>query len=115
MCVKVSYLENQFLDLWKSLNPDLPLEREQKLIPKRQFRFDFVYEPAKVVFEINGGVFAKMGHSTGKGINRDYQKLALAQMEGWRCFLLSSDMVSYDWVAQLGEFCRLPLSSAISK
>jgi hypothetical protein len=41
------------------------------------------------------------------GINRDYQKLALAQMQGWRCFLLSSDMVNFEWVQQLGEFCRM--------
>lgn len=102
----MSYLENQFLDLWQCLNPDLPLEREKKLIPRRQFRFDFVYEPAKVVFEINGGVWRKMGHSSGKGINRDYQKLALAQMQGWRCFLLSSEMIDFEWVKQLGEFCR---------
>ena len=94
----VSELELLFDELWLELFPDLDLEVEQTIIPQRKYRFDYVHHPSKVAIELNGGVWARMGHSTGSGITRDYEKLNLAQSLGWRVFQLSGDMINPEWL-----------------
>jgi len=63
------------------------IEFEQQvkgLIPGRQFVMDFVFRSAKLIVEINGGVWLqKSGHNTSKGIMRDYEKSNLAQLNGF--------------------------------
>ena len=59
-------------------------EREAAVIPGRKFRFDFCFREARLLIEINGGTFTKGGHSTGRGIARDYEKANLAVLQGWR-------------------------------
>lgn len=59
-------------------------EREYKFHPDRKFRADFAFPDRKLIIEVNGGIWmAKSGHSTGKGIQRDYQKANAAQLLGW--------------------------------
>ncbi len=67
--------------------------REYQAIKGRKYRFDFCWEHAKLLAEINGGTFTKGAHSTGTGIRRDYEKNNLAQLEGWRCLMFDSEMV----------------------
>ena len=56
-------------------------EREYKFHPDRKFRADFAFPDRKLIIEVNGGIWmAKSGHSTGKGIQRDYQKANAAQL-----------------------------------
>lgn len=68
-------------------------EREVIFIPGRKFRADFCWKKFKVVAEVNGGTYAHMGHSTGAGIERDYKKLALANLHGWRLFYFTKRMI----------------------
>lgn len=91
----VSNLEEYFIDAWEMYYPHLQLEREVKLIPKRSFRFDFAHIPSKIAIEINGGNYKsqRSGHSTAVGLYRDYEKLNLAQLEGYSVFMLDSKMV----------------------
>lgn len=46
-----------------------------------------------MVFEVNGGTWVKSGHSSGAGIERDYEKLALLHLNGWKCFFVSGRSV----------------------
>lgn len=41
--MRESPLEAKFAARWASRYPDLPFEREVKIIPKRQFRADFAF------------------------------------------------------------------------
>lgn len=61
-------------------------KREFRAIPGRQFRWDFAWPDDKLLIEVQGGTFArgKMGHSTGMGQNRDFEKQNLATLAGYR-------------------------------
>ncbi|WP_231489890.1 hypothetical protein [Pedobacter sp. Leaf170] len=52
---------------------------------ERQYRFDYTIPKFKIAIEQNGGIWAKgnSGHSSGKGIQRDMDKSALAASLGW--------------------------------
>ena len=47
----------------------------------------------RVLVELNGGTYAHMGHSTGTGIARDYEKSNLAVLAGWKAFAFDRRMV----------------------
>ena len=68
-------------------------EREYAAVPGRRYRWDFAWADARVLVEINGGTYAHMGHSTGTGIARDYEKSNLAMLAGWRTFVFDRRMV----------------------
>lgn len=70
-------------------------EREVCVIPNRKFRFDFAWtDPAyRLLVEVQGGVFKRGGHSTGVGITRDAEKLALATLAGYRVFFVTTNQV----------------------
>ncbi len=52
------------------------------IIPNRDYRFDYAWPCAKVAVEQQGF----RDHSTRKGLQRDYDKLNLAQAAGWKVF-----------------------------
>jgi len=70
----------------------IPFEREYKPIPGRRYRYDFFFQPDLLV-EINGGTFRHMGHSTGNGIQRDYDKANQAVLAGFRVLLFTGEDV----------------------
>lgn len=98
-----SILEKRFENLWESLFPQIDLEAEVCLIPNRRFRFDYVNHEAKVAIEINGQIWQKGGHSSGTGIMRDYEKLNLAQKEGYIVFQLCCKMITKDWLSAIAQ------------
>jgi len=53
---------------------------------ERNYRLDYAIPKYKIGIEVNGGVWAKgnSGHSSGKGILRDYEKSNLAQSLDWK-------------------------------
>jgi very-short-patch-repair endonuclease len=67
--------------------------REYQAIPGRRFRFDFAWKKERLLVEINGGTYSKGAHSTGTGINRDYEKGNLAVLNGWRVLSFDTKMV----------------------
>lgn len=90
-----SYLEEKFLRGWERDYPFLPLLREYKPLTARRFRLDFAHVESRVGIEIQGGTWGRKGaHSSGKGLNRDYEKLNLIQSDGWIVFQLSGDMLN---------------------
>jgi len=72
----------------------LPEPEREYLVPGvPRFRYDFAWIEQKLLVEINGGTWGHMGHSTGKGIARDYRKNRLPQALGWRCYSFTGDEV----------------------
>lgn len=67
--------------------------REFMAIPGRRYRWDFAWPDSFVLVELNGGTYARMGHSTGTGIARDYEKSNLAVLAGWKVFAFDRRMV----------------------
>ncbi len=67
--------------------------REFQAIPGRKFRFDFAWRKERLLVEINGGTYSKGAHSTGTGINRDYEKGNLAVLNGWRVLSFDTKQV----------------------
>jgi very-short-patch-repair endonuclease len=104
-----SHLERNFESLWDELYPDIDLYTEEQLIPKRKYRFDFVNKEAKVAIEINGQIWSKGGHSSGTGLQRDYEKMNLAQCLGYAVFQLSSDMINEYWINNIANTIKMRL------
>lgn len=99
-------LEEQFLFQVRALGLPEPT-REYCAIPTRNFRFDFAWLEQKVLVEVNGGTYQHMGHSTGAGLSRDYEKHNLATLAGWRVLSFDRKMVeSGEAVAFTAEILR---------
>lgn len=50
-------------------------------------------EPKRVIAEINGGIWGKGGHSTGRGLTRDFFKQSVAQLLDFEYYEFSPQMV----------------------
>lgn len=101
--MKASELEKLFELHWESLFPHLDLYAEQKLIPSRRFRFDFVHYPSRIAIEINGGNWIFGRHTRPDALNSEYEKVLLAAREGYTVLFLSQDQVTREYVQLLGE------------
>jgi hypothetical protein len=97
----VSSLELKFDELWNSLYPDVDLDTEIQLIPRRKFRFDYVHYASKTAIELNGGIFINGGHTGGRSQIRDYKKNLLAMMEGYVVITLGTDMITTENLARI--------------
>jgi hypothetical protein len=99
-----SKLELKFLDLWQHLHPSIELIPEVKLIPQRRFRFDFVHLNSKTAIELNGGNFINGRHTRPVALNNEYEKMNLALLNGYRVFILSSQMVNERWLSDISHY-----------
>jgi hypothetical protein len=98
-----SEVEFAFAHLWATEYPEIDLWYEWPLHPivisplagktkkARPKLIDFYHMESKTGIEINGGIHAKGGHSTGTGIQRDYAKQQLASAHGILLIPLSSE------------------------
>jgi len=76
-----------FYQLTAVLDPaHVTIEREYKFHPTRKWRADICLPEQSILIECNGGTYVHMGHSTGQGISRDYEKANEANILGW-CYL----------------------------
>ena len=66
------------------------------LVPGRKFRVDWLFRTARVVVEIDGGIWKKgaSGHSSGAGILRDMEKANLLQLEGFIVLRFSPEQIN---------------------
>jgi very-short-patch-repair endonuclease len=68
--------------------------REVKLIPGREWRFDFFFPEQSLAIEIDGGTAYGMSrHSRGRGYENDARKLNSAAAQGIRVLRFTSEMV----------------------
>jgi hypothetical protein len=52
-----------------------------------------VYPDHRIAIEIQGGIWVKSHHTSGKGIQRDCEKLNLCVLAGYHPLLITSDMI----------------------
>jgi|SRR5712664_638838 len=67
-------------------------EVEYQFHPDRRFRFDLANVENRLGFEACGGQWTG-GHRHRAAITRDYEKLNLAQVHGWRCFYFTNEQI----------------------
>ena len=83
----------------------LPVPEREYRFCSRRFRFDFAWPKQKIAVEIQGGIYSQGRHSRGIGQESDYEKLALALIDGWQVLLVSPGQVkngkALGWVETL--------------
>ena len=98
-----SRLEDRFLFLWKlAKGPDL--EREYRFHHERRWRADFAHMEARVLIEIEGGLWVNGRHNRAAGFNADLEKNLEASLAGWRVFRLGPDQITMENVERLARF-----------
>ncbi len=102
----MSDLENMFAFQLKTAG--IPFEQQVKFSGDRKFLADFFFRDAKLIVEINGGVWMqKSGHNTAKGIQRDYEKSNEAQLLGYTYLQYTKkeldNLIALDTVRRLVE------------
>ncbi len=103
-----SELEQRFACRWVQLYPEIDLEVEGQLIPKRKYRIDFYHRAATVAIELNG----YRDHSSKVKIQRDYRKLQILQAMGWVAFPLSwADVDKDEVLADIANTIRARLAA----
>ena len=98
-----SKLEEKFITLWNQHYSSTVLSREVEGIPNRRFRFDFAHLPTKTVIEINGGNYVGGTHSRAECLASEYEKINLAQLNGYQVFILDGNMITLDWLSKIYE------------
>ncbi|MHB0966002.1 MAG: hypothetical protein ACYC36_06050 [Bellilinea sp.] len=94
----------------------IKFRREYQAIPGRKYRWDYAIEPieeTRLLVELNGGTHQHMGHSTGVGIQRDYDKANAAVCHGFRQLTFTAQDV-HDLTA-LDMVCKLLLGTDTAK
>ncbi len=78
--------------------------REYRFAPPRRWRFDFVVcLPSKVAVEVEGGVWGKSRHTTGKGYTDDCEKYSEAAALGWRVIRVTTDQAKSGYALDVIE------------
>jgi very-short-patch-repair endonuclease len=88
----MSQLEDTLLHQIQLVGLPTP-EREYRFAPPRRFRADFAYPEKKILVEVQGGIYTRGAHSRGTGLERDYEKINLAQLLGYKVFQFSRKMI----------------------
>ena len=95
-----SRLEERFLMLWKHVKgPDF--EREYRFHHERRWRADFAQMEARVLIEIEGGIWVNGRHNRAAGFNADLEKYLEASLAGWRVFRFGPDQITLGNVERL--------------
>ena len=79
----------QYLDL-ANLGP---YERQYGYVPGRKFRADFAFPTARVLVEVQGGVYTRKAHGSITGILKDIERGNLAALHGWRVLRYTTQQI----------------------
>jgi hypothetical protein len=105
-------LELAFASLWAEVasgSPRLRVLEAEVVLPPRKFRFDYLVPGTNVLIEVQGGTWSRqrLGHSTGAGLHRDYEKARYAQMRGYLCLCYDRKQINRSELGVLYEYiCR---------
>ena len=106
-----SRLEDRFLILWKTSGGP-QLDREYRFHAERRWRADFAQLEARVLIEIEGGIWVNGRHNRAAGFNADLEKYLEAGLAGWRVFRLGPDQITLDNIQRLAALLRQGVVSA---
>ena len=59
-------------------------ETQYSYVPGRKFAADFAWPEARLLVEVQGGVYTRGAHGSVGGVLRDIERLNLATLAGWR-------------------------------
>lgn len=103
-----SSLEREFITRYIQLGGDMDLlTQEYKFLTDRKYHFDFACPAKMIAIEIEGGTWSDGRHVRGKGYSDDCEKYNLAQLNGWRVFRFTSDMLRNDPIRHLTPIIEL--------
>lgn len=68
-------------------------KRQYQIVPGRKLSWDFAWPELMVGAEVNGQTYKLGGHSSGAGLNRDYEKANAANLLSWAVFSFSKDHI----------------------
>jgi hypothetical protein len=90
---------------WNYCSADLKLSKEYLFAYPRKYRADYAHKQARVLIDIQGGVYARgnSGHSSGVGISRDCEKLLYAQILGFKLFYLTKEMITIENISAIRD------------
>ena len=100
-----SRLEDRFQMLWKASGGS-QLEREYRFHTERRWRADFAQLEARVLIEIEGGIWVNGRHNRAAGFNADLEKYLEAGLVGWRVFRFGPDQITLENVQRLVALLR---------
>lgn len=104
-----SELENRFATLWDAIGgPELV--REYRFDKSRRWRADFAWEEARLLIEIEGGVWNRGRHLTPRGFMNDAEKYLAATLQGWAVIRLVDSMLTPDTIKQILDYARNRIS-----
>ena len=58
--------------------------RQYKFCPKRRWLADFAWPDARLIVEVDGGIWTGGGHTSGSGRTRDMERDNWCTLNGWR-------------------------------
>lgn len=100
-----SALEARFALLWcASGGPELL--REYRFDRTRRWRADFALESARLLIEIEGGVWSKGRHVSPKGFLNDAEKYLAAALQGWSVLRLTEPQLTLGTIRQILTYAR---------
>ena len=60
---------------------------------QRRWVWDFAIPTFRLLIEVQGSIWRKGAHNTGRGLERDYSKANWDTVNGWRCLSYSTGQV----------------------
>lgn len=102
---KASALESRFASLWNALGGS-ELVREFRFDKIRRWRADFASESARLLIEIEGGVWNRGRHLSPRGFLNDAEKYLTATLQGWVVIRLTEPQLTPDTIRQVLEYAR---------
>lgn len=73
---------------------------------ERRWRADFAHVGARVLIEIEGGIWVNGRHNRAAGFNADLEKYLAAGLAGWRVFRFGPDQITLENVERMAEQVR---------
>ena len=71
--------------------------------PPRKFRADFSFPYARLLAEVQGGVYSRKAHGSITGVLADIERLNVATLAGWRLLRFTPQAVKSGEALQLIE------------
>ena len=103
--LKISELETRFATLWDAAGgPEL--QREYRFAPPRRWRADFAWPQARLLIEIEGGLWKRGRHLWPQGFAADAEKYLAATLQGWTVVRLVSMQLTPETVKQVLAYAR---------
>lgn len=70
--------------------------RQYYYAPPRKLRADFAWPDARLLVEVQGGIWGRRAHGSISGVLADIDRLNAATLAGWRLLRVTPDMVVED-------------------